>query len=123
MWPNVEVALIAWLNANLAVRAATDIPGNVGELPGFVAVSRGPGSDDGITDEPLIDVEAFAPTRLTAGNLAEQVRQSMHAATGQDAGGHLIDSVTTASGPSWVFYGPNVQRYVASYRVGLRKPR
>lgn len=123
MWPNLEVVFVAYLNANLGVRASTDIPGDVGDLPGFVQVSRGPGGDDGITDSPLLDLNIFAPDRLAAGNLAEQVRQLVLAAAGMNAGDHLIDSVETASGPAWVYYGPNVDRFISSYRVGLRRPR
>lgn len=123
MWPNLEKVVVAWLNAHLSVRAATDVPGDVEALPGFVQVSRGPGGDDGITDSPLLDLNIFSPTRAAAGDLAEQVRQVMHSAAGSSAGGHLIDTVTTATGPAWVYYGPSVHRYVSSYRVGLRRPR
>src|SRR5699024_1548307 len=77
-WPDVEKLVIAHLNAALSVRVATNLPANVESLPGFVRVSRGPGSDDGITDEPLVDVEAFAPSRGAAADLAEGARQAMH---------------------------------------------
>lgn len=121
MWPDVEVAFIKILREGLGVRVADTVPDDVENLPGFVRVTRGPGSDDGVTDSPLVDVEAFHPVRGEAAVLAERARQVMHAASNKH--GVLVDSVATASGPTWVFYAPEVHRYVASYRVALRRPR
>ena len=121
MWPNVEVAFVKILRDALGVRVATDIPDDVERLGGFVRVTRGPGSDDGVSDAPLIDLEVFHVDRVEAWNLAEQARQVMLAASNK--AGVLVDSVSTSSAPVFVFYGPHVARYVASYRVALRRPR
>lgn len=120
-WPDVEALAVAHLKAALSVRVATDVPTNVDSLPRFVRVTRGPGSDDGITDAPLLDVEAFAPNQGDASLLAEDAREAMHALAGSAVNGDLVDSVTTATGPTRVTYSPNVERYVASYRLALRK--
>lgn len=120
-WPSTEATYVAILGAKLRLLVSTDVPEDVERLAGFVQVERGPGDDDGITDRPLLDVSAFHPDRVEAGRLAESVRQVMLGSA--NTAGTLIDSVTTASGPAWVFYARNVHRYVASYRVGLRRPR
>lgn len=121
-WPILERVVVAALNAALSpVRAGTTIPGNVDDLAGFVRVSRGPGSDDGVTDSPTVDVEVFAPTQIAAAELAEDARQAMHALRGKVYAGSLVDAVRTAVGPVRVDYSPNVERYVASYVVEFRR--
>jgi hypothetical protein len=120
-WPDVEKLAVAYLNAALSARVATNVPADVDNLPGFVRVTRGPGSDDGITDSPLVDVETFAPKQGDAADLAEDAREAMHALSAVAVNGSLVDYVSTASGPTRVFYSPNVERYVASYRLHLRK--
>ena len=122
MWPDIERAYVTILREAVGVRTATDIPGDVETIPtGFIRVARGPGSDDGITDQPLLDVEAFHPDRHGAERLAEQARQAILNSPNQI--GVLVDAATTASTPTRVFYSPNVERYVASYRLRLRRPR
>ena len=122
MWPDIEAALIAHLNATLSVRAATSTPGNLESLPGFVRVSRAPGSDDGITDSPTVDVEAFAPTRPAAWDLAAEVREVIHGLKGRRVAGLLFDVAETNVTPHWVDYrNPKVHRYVALYRFRYRQ--
>lgn len=122
MWPDLELVAYTYLSSVLAARVVTVLPSNLEtELP-VVRVARGPGSDDGITDSPLLDVEAFAATRGQMWDLAEQARQAIHALAGTATGGALVDSVSTATGPTWVSYeNPAVQRAVASYRMALRQ--
>lgn len=122
-WPILEALAVAWLSEHLDVGVSTDLPKDVEthHPDGFVRVARGPGSDDGITDEPLLDVEAFHPDRIKAARLAERARTAVHAMRGRLVTGELVDAVNTATGPNWVYYGPNVERYVASYRVAYRR--
>ena len=122
MWPDIEAAIIAHLNASLSVRAATSTPANLETLPGFVRVSRAPGGDDGITDAPTVDIEAFAPKRSDARDLAEEVREVIHNLQGRRASGLLFDTAETNVAPHWVdFRNPAVHRYVALYRFRYRK--
>lgn len=124
-WPILEAVAVKSLTAALPVAVSTDIPKDVQSAypDGFVRVVRGPGGDDGITDSPLLDVETFHPNRIEAAELAEVTRQAVLALAGRNVGGALVDAVSTASGPTWIFYGPHVERYVASYRLALRRPR
>lgn len=97
-----------------------DIRGTVG-----VRVLLASGSDDGLTDSSLIDVESFAPTRAGAFTLAEDVRAAMAAIGATDtsaAGDRLVDRVETATRPVWRDYrATGIHRVVASYRVFSRK--
>lgn len=121
-WPMAEKLFIRALNDRLEVgRAGARLPGGAEQLDGFVRVSRGPGGDDGITDNPLIDLEAFHRDQATAWEIAEDARQIMLSLAGTGDTGHLIDSIETASSPSRVEYGSNLERYVASYRVEYRR--
>lgn len=124
-WPDVQKLAVAYLSTALGLapgHVATKVRGDVDTLAKFVRIARGPGSDDGVTDSPLLDVEAFALNPGDAWDLAEAARQAMHALTGTAVNGALVDSVTTATAPTEVDYGnPKVTRYVASYRLHLRK--
>lgn len=120
-WPDIEKFYVAYLGTALSVRVATQIPDDVEELSGFVRVTRGPGGADRISDEPLLDIEAFHVKRPEAGELAEEARQAVLGSVNKT--GTLVDRADTATGPNWVFYGPHVERYVASYRLSLRRPR
>lgn len=121
-WPILESVAISGFNAALSpIRAATKVPGDVDTLDGFVRVSRGPGSDDQVTDSPILDVETFAPNQGDAADLAETCRQIIHAWRGTVVGGSLVDNVRTTTGPVRVDYSPNVERYVASYVIEFRR--
>lgn len=120
-WPDVEALAVRYLNAALGVRVATNVPADIDNLPGFVRVTRGPGTDDGISDEPLLDIEAFAPSQGAASSLAENAREAMHALSGTAVNGALVDRVATATAPVRVAYSPKLTRYVASYRLSLRR--
>ena len=126
-WPDVVPAVVRYLSYALSLppgRVATKVPSNVETLDGFVRVVRGPGSDDGVTDSFLLDVETFtkASQPSQAWGLAEDVRAAMHGLPDSVLLGPLVDSVTTSSAPAEVDYGnPKTVRYVASYRLRLRK--
>lgn len=122
-WPDIEKALVSHVRAETGgKRTGTRVPANVEELPAFIRISRGPGTDDTITDAPLVDVETFGQDYDTAAELAEDVRQIFHALTGRRIGPVLIDRVRTSTSPSWVDYrNPGTARFVASYRTEYRQ--
>jgi len=123
-WADVEVVVTTHLREATGARAGSKLPGDLtGSLP-VLRVTRGPGTDDGVTDSPLVDVEAFGADLDAAWALAEDAREAMHALRGRAIDGHLIDTVTTAVTPVRVDYGnPAVERVVASYRLAQRKTR
>lgn len=121
-WPSIEKALVVYLAAETGAPTATKTPENLETLPKFIRVTRGPGTDDLITDAPLIDIEAFATKYGAAGDLAEQIREAMHRLSGGKAGTVLIDRVRTASSPMWLDYRNSAtNRFVASYRIEYRQ--
>lgn len=123
-WPHLEKLAVAHLTAATGKRAATKTPDNLEAeaAEGFYRVTRGPGSDDGVTDSPLLDVESFGTTETSAWELAEDARQAVHKLRGKAVNGVLVDTVSTASGPVLVDWGnPGIHRYVASYRFAFRQ--
>ena len=124
-WPNVEALLVQYLTAATGYQFSTRLPSTLeGEVP-LGRVTRGPGTDDEITDSPIVDVETFTARQGSAVDrfeFAESVRTAMHNLTGTAVDGHVFDAVSTTAGPSYVEYGnPSVDRLVASYRVESRK--
>lgn len=119
---DVEAVVVTHLTATVGA-TSTALPGDLeGSLP-RTRVAVGGGSDDGVTDEALVDVESFADTRAGAADLAEDSRQAMLGLAASTAGGPLVDWVRTATRPVWVDYkNPAVHRFVATYRVALRRP-
>jgi hypothetical protein len=122
-WPDVEFIVGAYLRASLTgTRVVTKLPANLEASLPLVWVARGPGSDDGFTDSPLMDVAAFAASRAEMWSLAEDAREAMHALAGRAVNGALVDTVDTAVGPVWLDYENDaVNRAVASYRLALRR--
>jgi hypothetical protein len=122
-WADLELVVVRHLRASLpGVRVMTSAPSDLEAQMPAVRVMRGPGSDDGVTDEPLIDVDAFAANAGAMWDLAEDVREAMHALAGRVVDGRLVDWVRTATAPTAVDWGnPKIHRAVASYRVAQRK--
>ena len=122
-WEDIEKTLVAGLRAGFpGVQCGTKVPDSVETLAKFVRISRGPGTDDLITDAPLIDVECFSNVYGTAATLAEDVRQWFHSLNGRKVGGVQVDRVRTAAAPSWVDYrNPGTNRFVASYALEFRQ--
>lgn len=121
-WPNLVVVARAGLLATIDGRVVTRLPGDLAAQMPVTRITRGPGDDDGVTDSPLLDVETFAATEDGMWTLAEDTRQTILALAGTVAGGALIDTVSTVTGPVAVDYeNPAVHRAVASYRFALRR--
>lgn len=90
----------------------------------LIVIRRTGGSDDTITDIPRIQVDAFGATRRQAADLAEQCRQVILAAPATGIGHVSIDQTWTESAPTFIAYGDRaVQRYVATYRLSVRRVR
>lgn len=121
-WPDLEAALIKAAKAHfVGVGASTATPAALEGLR-FLRIQVVAGRDDSITDTALVDIEAFAPTRAEARQLAEDVRAWMHAAPGHLLGDALIDTVSTSVRPRWRSYGnPKIHRFVGSYWVSTRQ--
>lgn len=124
-WAYVDLVVRAHLLADLPSprpRVVTRTPADLESQMPLVRVQRGPGTDDGVTDEPLIDIDVFAADDDQMWKLAEDVRESMHRLAGRAVGGKLVDTVRTATAPTALDWGnPAIHRAVASYRLAQRK--
>ncbi|WP_417220503.1 hypothetical protein [Arthrobacter sp.] len=121
-WPSIIKALIAAHRTDTGVQTGTKVPADVEQLAGFVRMARGPGTDDMVTDAPLIDVECFSTDYGTAEALAEETRQWFHRLNGRRIGVVLVDRARTSVSPAWVDYrNPATNRFVASYRIEFRQ--
>lgn len=123
-WPDVEALVVAYLEGALdGPEVATTTPADL-EGRAFVKVTVQTGTDDGVNDRALVDVQSFAPSREGARNLAEDCRAAMHALVARDFsdnGSELVDRVQTSLRPAWVDYkNPRIHRFVASYWLTTR---
>lgn len=117
-WPNLETLVSDRLSSVLGVAAGPETPA---DLSLYLRVTVASGDDDSLNDRTLVDVEAFAPTRDGATNLAEDARMVMLGMAATNNGGGLVDTVTTALRPRWVDYrNPDVERVVSAYRIVCR---
>lgn len=131
MFPDVEDALLTLLAdlGDVGTKLPTDLKDRINPSAGppgsFHRVYRFAGPDDGITDRPVVGIDTFAGTRAVGFPSAEQVRQLMIAAPHTivtATGTVVLDSVTTAESPHEVPWGDSaVRRWVASYRLALRR--
>lgn len=92
--------------------------------PPLVVIRRTGGLDDTITDTPRIQVDTYGANRRHAADMAERCRQIVLASPATGYGHTSVDQAWTESAPTYVPYGDlKTQRYVASYRLALRRNR
>ena len=129
-WPDVEALVVSRVApvvvaeldplGDYRLDGGTDTPEDLaGRLWFRVGVVNG--NDDGLTDTAIVDVEAFAPTRELAADLALALRHAVHQLAGTGEVGALVDSVRTVARPRFMPYAnPNVYRFGATYAVATR---
>lgn len=118
-WPDLESLLVKVLPQRVAVDGVSTVTPPTLDGKRWLRVTYGPGSESTVDESVLMDVEAFAPSRVAAKDLAEQARAAMHDLPASTA--PLVDRVEVAVRPAVVPYGnPGVFRCVASYRVTVR---
>lgn len=117
---DVEVELVAWFKAKLDVRALTDLPAALVEALPLLQVQRVGGDDDGIRlDRALIDLDAYATTRLGASTLMAEARGALLTQLrGTATETAVFGMIRTVSAPSWRPYeNPNLRRFGATYEL------
>ena len=116
---DIEEELIAWVKTRPSIAGAgvtfkTDSP-----LP-FWRVSKIGGTDDGVTDFTLVDVDIFAETRDQAQQISEDIRT--HLRPRIRAGSAIVDSVRTSVSPRQLPWdNASVRKFGATYAIGLRR--
>lgn len=92
--------------------------------PPLIAIRRVGGADSLIIDVPRVQVQTFGSTRAQSRDAAEACRQIILASPATGFDGVSIDHAWTETAPVWADYGDqNLQRYVATYRIALRRSR
>jgi hypothetical protein len=92
--------------------------------PPLVVVRRTGGADDMITDVCRLQVDTFGTSHRHTADMAERCRQLILAAPAKGFGNVSIDQVSTESAPQFIAYDDqHTHRYVATYRISLRRSR
>ncbi|WP_405159839.1 hypothetical protein OG203_25685 [Nocardia sp. NBC_01499] len=117
-WPDAEAVMVALLDpiaqTDTVMTPATKVP--------FIQVNRVGGTDDGITDRPVVQVAVFGATRAQAWALAEEVRHAVRAAAGSMVGGVLVDDTRTALGHQQIpEIDPDDRRVISTYQLSFRE--
>ena len=122
-FPDTERALV-YLLADLAGglgSIGTETPANLGTRAKYVRVRRFGGTDDGITDLSIMDIDAFATDRTTAIATAEAIRDRLYTGP-HHVDGVVLDRVVTSTSPREIpWSGDEVRRWAATYRVTARR--
>lgn len=126
-WPDVEKALSAWVKTvdtgtpgDTVSNAGSVTPADLGDRLPFIRISQLGGSDDTITDNPVVDIEVFAASRDQARRIAGAIRQGLRPRV--RAGGAIIDSVRTNTSPRMLpWSNTQIARCSATYALGLRR--
>lgn len=120
VWPDVEIELVAWLDAHLDVRVVTELPATLLDVLPVVQVQRVGGDDDGFRlDRALVDVDVYAATREAASTVARQVRSYLLGSLrGAATATAVFGYVSTVAAPSWRPYeNIGLRRYGGTYEL------
>jgi hypothetical protein len=90
----------------------------------YILVSRVGGAEDGITDNPLIDVEYVADTRDESKALKTQGQDRIRYAGNTSPGGFLIDTADEKNGALYIPpYRRDHRGATATVKLSYRRPR
>lgn len=121
---NVATLVCAYLDRIAPGNVRPEMPPNP-PVP-FVVVTRVAGSDDGVTDYAVIDVEFFHSNISLAADLAADGHERMRLMKSRgpvpvNGIPVQIDRLVTEDGPHPLAYGDeNLRRFVARYRIESR---
>ncbi|WP_226351481.1 hypothetical protein [Pseudonocardia sp. ICBG601] len=117
-FPDIEQVLVT-LFADIAP-TVTEAP--EGFTPPMVRVSRTGGSDDGLTDSPIVETTCYGATRAESWALDGLVRQRVLACAATVVDTVLIDTASTVT-PAQQLSDPrlDIRAVSSSYRFGLRR--
>lgn len=105
-----------------SARVVTVLPADLEQVLPVFQVERIGGADlIPSLDNPTLDVECFAATRIEAKTYADQVRSFLRSGfVGTASMGAVVLNVLTSVGPNWRPYGnTNVFRVGATYQIVL----
>lgn len=120
MFPDIEVLLVAYLEAKTGARLVTELPADLDQILPVIRVVCADGDDDGFRlDRSIVDVDVFAADRPAASALSTDTRGLLVddlRADPQPTG--VVTGVRTVAKPHWVpDPNPNLRHYAASYLI------
>lgn len=132
-FPDIEVALLDWLEAtwdalrttDTVRRVDTETPANLQEIAVaggvFVRVSLVTGADDRVTDRSIVDIDVLSDSRATAYAWAEDIRSRLTGSPHR-VGPVVIDRAVTEEKPRRLPWADeNTWRFGATYRISARR--
>lgn len=126
-WPDAELVLLDLLSP--LVPTGTTVTHTDEDLtPPCIQVQRIGGTNDGVTDRPLVQVTCYGSTRQEAWTLARLVEQHVLAAPGHAINGDYTENAvidyaaTSVAGRQTQYENPDVRTVISDYRVDLRRP-
>lgn len=117
---DIEGLAVDWLAAQLPdLRIVTELPADI-EGQTLIRVTRSPGANTDMGQQPRIDVEGFAPTRSAMWVVIGRANDAIARIKGQNINGIQVDCPYTITDPIPAWWSPTVQRAVAVYQIDLR---
>jgi hypothetical protein len=122
-YPDIELVMLDLLRPLGKTVTATDAVID----PPVVVVQRVGGTDDGVTDRPVVQITCLHTSRSAAWAMARQAQQIVLAAGGNAVSGTyvtgvFIDSARTVTPPDQLTdRNANLRPVSAQYRLGLRR--
>lgn len=120
---DIERELAEWALTLPGVAASGNrTPANLETRLIFVRWTKIGGTDDAVTDRPLVDCDVFASSRDGARRVAETIRTSLRPRVRLSPGGAIIDHVRTSTSPRELpWSNESIMRNSATYSIALRR--
>lgn len=119
-FPDAELLMVDLL-APLGVDVGVETPAS---FVRFVRALRTGGTDDGITDSPILGVTTYAPTRAESQLLTRGVARLIAEAAATEVAGTLIDYTSVYTGPiEQPDQNPDIRAVTTYYVIEYRRPK
>lgn len=126
-WPDAELVMLDLLSP--LVPTGTTVTHTDEDLtPPCIQVQRIGGTNDGVTDRPLIQITCYGATRQEAWSLTRLVEQHILAAPGHAISGDYVTdacidyATTSVAGRQTPYDNPDIRTVISDYRVDFRRP-
>lgn len=123
-FPDLEFGLLDWLEARfseLIGHVGTETPDDLDQRFPFVRAYVVAGTDDGLTDRSVVDIDVFADRREQARALAERIRTELTVYP-PVVGGVILDTAFTEVRPRRLPWpDEQTRRWGATYRLSARR--
>lgn len=120
---DIEVLLVLLLQgmAGGAEHCDTETPENLFDVLPFIRARKVGGDRDRLLDRPVVEIDAFGPSRAVVVPLADAVFELL---MGKPSPSPAIDSTVCGEGPRELPWGDGrIRRWSATYAFDLRRTR